>query len=72
MALPLPKVIKRQSYNDYTKHADEIPLVLQRLINTKRSDLVTISKETGILYSTISRWHRELAKDIHFNPLDKK
>ena len=31
-----------------------------------------ISKETGIPYSTISRWQRELAKDINFNPLDKK
>ena len=47
MALPLPKVIKRQSYHDHSKHADEIALVLQRLINKKRSDLVNISKELG-------------------------
>ena len=68
----LPKLVKRQSYNDYSKFAEQIPMVLNRLKNTKRGDLVQVAKETGIPYSTISRWHQELGKNIHFNPINRK
>ena len=72
MARPLPRIIKRQSYNDYSKFADSIPQILERLINTKRGDLVQISNQTGIPYSTISRWHQALGKNTRFNPLVRK
>ena len=72
MNRPLNRIIKRQSYNDYSKFADSIPAVLERLINTKRGDLAEVSNQTGIPYSTISRWHQALGKNTRFNPLDRK
>lgn len=68
----LPKLVKRQAYNDYSKFEKDIPAVLNRLINTKRGDLKQVSQETGIPYSTISRWHQQLGKNTRFNPLDRK
>ena len=47
------------------------PSVLQRLWGTKRGDLAKVSKETGIPYSTFSRWHYGLMHDVHFNSLAK-
>lgn len=72
MTQTLPKLVKRQSYNDYSKFEDKIPMVLQRLVNTRRGELVSVSNETGIPYSTISRWHQQLGKNTRFNPLDRK
>ena len=72
MNRPLNRIIKRQSYNDYSKFADSIPAVLERLVNTKRGDLAEVSNQTGIPYSTISRWHQALGKNTRFNPLDRK
>ena len=72
MNTKLPKLVKRQAYNDYSKFEKDIPAVLNRLINTQRGDLQQVSQETGIPYSTISRWHQQLCKNTRFNPLDRK
>ena len=72
MAVPLPRLIKKRPYIDYSKFSDQIPTILGRLINTKRGDLQKVSSETGIPYSTISRWHQQLAKNTKFNPLNRK
>ena len=72
MATQLPLLFKRRPYHDYSKVEDQIPAVLQRLRVTTRGDLAKVSKETGIPYSTISRWHYGLMHDVHFNPLAKK
>ena len=72
MAQPLPKLIKRRPYNDYSKYKDEIPDILNRLINTKRGDIATVSEQTGIPFSTLSRWHQSLRKNTRFNPLERK
>lgn len=72
MATILPRLIKRGSYNDYSKYNDVIPAVLQRLLNTKRGDIMKVHEETGIPYSTLSHWHQQLCKNTHFNPLNPK
>ena len=72
MATKLPLLFKRGPYHDYSKVKDKIPDVLNRLKKTTRGDLAKVSKETGIPYSTISRWHYGLMHDVHFNPLAKK
>ena len=72
MAAPLPRLIKRRPYNDYSKFEEQIPAVLERLINTKRGDLEKVSSETGIPYSTVSSWHQQLVKNTNFNPLHRR
>ena len=68
----LPKLIKRQPYNKYEKFRDQIPAVLERLINAKRGELQIIQEETGIPYPTLARWHQQLMKNTRFNPLQRK
>lgn len=68
----LPKLFKRNPYHNYESIKDKIPQVLNHLINTKRGDIAEYSHQTGIPYSTLSRWHKELCKNTHFNPLKKK
>lgn len=72
MAAPLPKIFKKNPYRNYEKVKEHIPAILRRLINTKRGDIQNLSNETGIPYSTLSRWHHALCKNTRFNPLEKK
>lgn len=68
----LPKLFKRTPYRDYEAIKDEIPHILHALRNTKRGDIAKYSKQTGIPFSTLSRWHKELLENPSFNPLNKK
>ena len=70
--MSLPKLVKRRPYIDYSQFQDKIPAILNRLINTKRGDITKVQNETGIPYSTLSRWHQQLCKNTRFNPLDRK
>ena len=70
--MSLPKLIKSRPYINYEKYKEEIPNVLQRLINTQRGDLAKVHEETGIPFSTLSRWHKELCKNTKYNPLQRK
>ena len=68
---PLLKLIKRQSYNDYTKHLNEITIVLQCRVKSKRSYLVNISKEKRITHS-FPYGIRNVIQLVHFDHLVKK
>ena len=72
MANTLPKIFKRKRYFDYETVKEHVPAILNRLSNTFRGSIMSIHAETGIPYSTLSRWHRELMKNPSYNPLKKK
>lgn len=68
----LPKLFKRAPYRNYETIKDQISDILNALRKTKRGDIAEFSRQTGIPFSTLSRWQKELIRNASFNPLDKK